>query len=163
MYQQNVSWAYFPLNFLPTLCPGMLPTIGGSPEKALAYLIPAGGREDESWQVGFLTSLKTHRPRSVTYICKGHEQRLSVILYEPGSSWDHQVQAAQSQAKPIYVSLGTSAAPLTAPLGAPAPTRATTPGAQGVQWGAGTGDEGAGPSNWRATEESALGGGASNE
>ncbi|MCJ1387115.1 hypothetical protein MMC17_010244 [Xylographa soralifera] len=41
-------------------------------------------------------------------VSAGHNKRLAVILYEPGSEWDFQVQAAQAQNRPIYVPLNAA-------------------------------------------------------
>ncbi|MCJ1472412.1 hypothetical protein MMC13_001060 [Lambiella insularis] len=89
-------------------------------------------------------------------VLAGNEERLAVILYEPGSTWDRQVQTAEARRQAIYVPLGSSlAAPPAAPPAAPAPTYTATPGGHGDQWGMSYGDQGAGPSNWQGTGQGA--------
>ncbi|MCJ1473572.1 hypothetical protein MMC13_002223 [Lambiella insularis] len=51
-------------------------------------------------------------------ILTGSYDRLAVILYEPGSEWDFQVQAAEAQNRPIYVPLGAAGHPAGHPAGA---------------------------------------------
>jgi len=68
-------------------------------------------------------------------VLTGSNGRLAAILYEPGSEWDFQVQAAEAQNRPIYVPLNAAGNPpvaglhstsLVNPPGASTVTTATT-------------------------------------
>ena len=76
--------------------------------------------------------------RLVSYSSTGSTNRLAAILYEPGSEWDFQVQAAEAQNRPIYVPLNAPGNPPVA--GLPSPPLVHLPGPSTVTTATTTGN-----------------------
>ncbi|MCJ1483789.1 hypothetical protein MMC06_003957 [Schaereria dolodes] len=81
-----------------------------------------------SWDTGFYRTIKNdgqsiiancirrnHNGISIRgpggRILTGRYERLALVLYEPGSDWDYQVQSAEAHTQPIYIPLNTLSNP----------------------------------------------------